>query len=171
MSIFHRKRYLGLPVTCCIVYHHPETPIMFRALRQPFASLSSVTSAVIRPQSRRLAPPIPLVRQPQPRLLHTSLPRRAQYERFPSGGSRYPGPASNSGRSQVWYYLKRRLGGERAVYVYGIALGGGGIYYVAQWVRSQSRSQTYSLCLAVLRESLRQVDCDSWTSAKRQSKR
>jgi len=32
-------------------------------------------------------------------------------------------------------YLQRRLGGQRAVYLYGIALGGGGIYYIAHLER------------------------------------
>jgi hypothetical protein len=71
------------------------------------------------------------------RSVQTSQPLRARYERFdpqpqwragPSGG----GPGG--GGSNFKQYLRRRLGGDRAIYIYGIGLGGGGLYYVTQSV-------------------------------------
>lgn len=73
-----------------------------------------------------------------PRALHTSPKLRARYERFDpqpqwrvgsSGGN--PG---GGGGPKFTEYLKRRLGGDRAVWLYGIGLGGGGLYYVTQYV-------------------------------------
>lgn len=70
----------------------------------------------------------------KPRALHTSIPRRAQYERF--GGGRPSigggGPSGPSGRPDVVTLLRRRLGGDRAVVVYGVGVGGALVYYVVQ---------------------------------------
>ncbi|CAD6572273.1 MAG: hypothetical protein TREMPRED_000488 [Tremellales sp. Tagirdzhanova-0007] len=66
------------------------------------------------------------------RTLQTSQHTSARYERFPSG---FPSGSSSGGRQDVLNYLRRRLGGERAVWVYGIAIGGGGIYYVVHLER------------------------------------
>jgi hypothetical protein len=74
---------------------------------------------------------------PRPRTLHTSIPRRAQYERFgggrPSiGGGSDGRPGGPSGRPDVVTLLRRRLGGDRAVVVYGVGVGGALVYYVVQ---------------------------------------
>ena len=75
------------------------------------------------------------------RALQTSRVPRARYERFdpepqwragPTGGGGRPG---GGGGPNIKEYLRRRFGGDRAIYVYGIGIGGGGIYYVTQYVR------------------------------------
>ncbi|OCF75049.1 mitochondrial metalloendopeptidase OMA1 [Kwoniella mangroviensis CBS 8886] len=79
--------------------------------------------------------PSSLLARPQiPRNIHTSIRRSAKYERFPSGYSPSPGP-NGGGGTDIWQYFKRRLGGDRAVWVYGIGVGGGGIYYVTHLER------------------------------------
>jgi hypothetical protein len=74
------------------------------------------------------------------RALQTSRVPRARYERFdpepqwragPTGGGGRPG---GGGGPNIKEYLRRRFGGDRAIYVYGIGIGGGGIYYVTQYV-------------------------------------
>ena len=74
------------------------------------------------------------------RALQTSHASRARYERFdpepqwragPTGGGGRPG---GGGGPNIKEYLRRRFGGDRAIYVYGIGIGGGGIYYVTQYV-------------------------------------
>lgn len=94
-------------------------------------------SASFRTRLPSLRTPLPCLPHARPpprpspvRAFHPSPLRTARYERFPSGqGAPSPGP---SGRPDVFGYLRRRLGGDRAVWVYGIALGGGGLYYVTQ---------------------------------------
>ncbi|WWC68580.1 uncharacterized protein I206_102510 [Kwoniella pini CBS 10737] len=90
-------------------------PSLFRYFARPLNSLTISRTPIIRS-------------------LHTSTKRFAKYERFPSGYSPSPGP-SGSGRPDIWQYFKRRLGGDRAVYVYGIGIGGGGLYYVTHLER------------------------------------
>lgn len=73
------------------------------------------------------------------RQIHTSVPRRARYERFDTprssaGPSSSSGPGGNSTGQQIWIFLSRRLGGQRAVAVYGVVLLGGGGWYVTQSV-------------------------------------
>ena len=74
------------------------------------------------------------------RTLQTTHTPRARYERFdpepqwragPTGGGGRPG---GGGGPNIKEYLRRRFGGDRAIYVYGIGIGGGGIYYVTQYV-------------------------------------
>ena len=62
------------------------------------------------------------------RHLHTTRPLRAKYERF--GGGR--GPTGPSGRPDLMMFLRRRFGSDRAIWLYGIGIGGGGLYYVTQ---------------------------------------
>jgi hypothetical protein len=101
----------------------PARRVMFSAsLRTRLPSLR--TSLPSLPHARPPPRPFPV------RAFHPSPLRPARYERFPSGqGAPSPGP---SGRPDVLGYLRRRLGGDRAVWVYGIAVGGGGLYYVTQ---------------------------------------
>ncbi|GFZ42524.1 hypothetical protein JCM24511_00240 [Saitozyma sp. JCM 24511] len=97
-------------------------------------------SASLRARLPSLRTPLPCLPHARPpprpspvRAFHPSPLRTARYERFPSGqGAPAPGP---SGRPDVFGYLRRRLGGDRAVWVYGIALGGGGLYYVTHLER------------------------------------
>lgn len=73
---------------------------------------------------------IPSFRLVRPvRRIHTSGPTSAKYERFDGG---YRGPTGPSGRPDMMSFLRRRFGSDRAVWLYGIGIGGGGIYYVAQ---------------------------------------
>lgn len=44
------------------------------------------------------------------------------------------GGPSGPGGPGMKEYLRRRLGGDRAIWVYGIGIGGGGLYYVTQYV-------------------------------------
>ncbi|WVF65807.1 hypothetical protein IAT40_000544 [Kwoniella sp. CBS 6097] len=93
-----------------------------------------------------LAPSLALKRPPtttgriQPRGLQTTPFRSARYERFdspysvPSGGAPHAGPGGGGG-PRLWQYFKRRLGGDRAVWVYGIGVGGCGLYYVTHLER------------------------------------
>ena len=76
---------------------------------------------------------VPLVKRAQAapsRLLSTSRPRSAQYERsrFVQGKHEQSG----GGRPDVLTFLRRRAGGDRALVVYGVAVGGGVVYYVVQ---------------------------------------
>lgn len=96
------------------------------------ASIPSVARQMFRavklsPQSTTRARPVPPLRQ-----LHTSKPFRAQYERFDhrqtSGGPGRPGPDFRA-------FLRRRFGSDRVLYLYGIGLGGAGVYYVAHLER------------------------------------
>lgn len=69
---------------------------------------------------------------PISRALHTTRRSYAKYERFDQRPS-FGGPPGPSGEGPtLWQYIKRRMGGDRAVWVYGIGIGGGGIYYVTQ---------------------------------------
>lgn len=81
----------------------------------------------VRPASR------PLYRSIQPvRQIHTTRPTRAQYERFDRG---FKGPTGPSGRPDWRMFLRRRFGSDRAIYLYGIGIGGAGIYYVTHLER------------------------------------
>jgi hypothetical protein len=64
------------------------------------------------------------------RQLHTSRPSHAQYERFDRG---FSGPTGPSGRPDFKTFLRRRFGSDRALYIYGIGVGGAGLYYVVQY--------------------------------------
>jgi hypothetical protein len=75
------------------------------------------------------APLVKRVQAAPSRLLSTSRPRSAQYERF---GSRQTTPPPGGGRPDVLTFLRRRAGGDRALVVYGVAVGGGVVYYVVQ---------------------------------------
>lgn len=85
--------------------------------------------------SRMAARPLQQVRP-----MHISKPLRARYDRFdpsPSwnmgsggGGGGPRGPGGHGMKE----YLRRRLGGDRAIWVYGIGIGGGCLYYVTQYV-------------------------------------
>lgn len=69
------------------------------------------------------------------RVLHTTPKPHARYERFDPQPQWRVGPSSGGGPGggpNFKEYMKRRLGGDRAVWVYGIGLGGGGLYYVTQ---------------------------------------
>lgn len=72
---------------------------------------------------------------PNARSFHSTFPRLAQYERFPSSGGRRPIGGSGqgpNGRPDVVQMLRRRLGGDRAVVVYGVGVSGALVYYVVQ---------------------------------------
>ncbi|WVR03778.1 hypothetical protein IAU60_000773 [Kwoniella sp. DSM 27419] len=99
------------------------------SLRQ---ALPATTRPLALPRTRLI--PRALLPNVQPtRALRTTPIQSARYERFDSPfGTSSPGP---SGRSNFWNYLRRRLGGDRAVYVYGIGIGGGGLYYVTHLER------------------------------------
>ncbi|KAK8861614.1 hypothetical protein IAR55_002437 [Kwoniella newhampshirensis] len=98
-----------------------------------FARLATTAFSGIRATLPRNTLP-PLRQNLASRTIHRSTAARfPKYERFPTGsGSPSPGP---SGRPDLWSYLRRRLGGDRAVYVYGIGIGGAGIYYVTHLER------------------------------------
>ena len=94
--------------------------------------VSATASRSVQRQLPRQLPSHPTVRPPPiARQLHTSRPRHAKYERFDTGRS---GPTGPSGRPDIWSFLRRRFGSDRAVWLYGIGIGGGGIYYVTQYV-------------------------------------
>jgi hypothetical protein len=94
-----------------------------RTAKSPIASPSRVTAQ-------------PTFTAPR-RALQTSPIPRARYERFDpepqwrAGPSRGPGGGGGGGPN-FKEYLRRRLGGDRAIYIYGIGIGGGGLYYVTQ---------------------------------------
>ncbi|ODO04558.1 hypothetical protein I350_05162 [Cryptococcus amylolentus CBS 6273] len=108
---------------------------------------SRVPKNTLRSTSIRLPAPTPRfpVRPPPlSRPLHTTPRLAARYERFderPSfgnfgGGSSGGGAGGGGPRGpDLWTYVKRRVGGERAVWVYGIGIGAGGVYYVAHLER------------------------------------
>lgn len=103
-----------------------------QALRASLGSGGRVTNPIAS-SSRLVARPLQ-----QTRPIHVSRPLRARYDRFdpsPSwnmGGSGGGGGPRGSGGPNIKEYLRRRLGGDRAIWVYGIGLGGGGLYYVTQ---------------------------------------
>jgi hypothetical protein len=81
----------------------------------------------------------------QSRFLHHQTPLQARYERFDppggpfsgrSGGGPDPRPPRGGGNgsapSNLLAFIRRRVGGDRAIWVYGIGLGGSGLYYVTQ---------------------------------------
>ncbi|WVQ93447.1 hypothetical protein IAU59_000521 [Kwoniella sp. CBS 9459] len=119
---------------------------MFSRTLRSAASTSSRSLPLVRPPASSSLRP--LTRQPIPayaptpifsRSLRTTSPRSARYERFDSPYSGPSGDAPNAGPGgggpNLWQYFKRRLGGDRAVWVYGIGVGGGGIYYVTHLER------------------------------------
>lgn len=53
--------------------------------------------------------------------------------------------------------LRRRLGGDRAVWLYGLGIGGGGLYYVTQYVSSLAGVLEDSWCMS-LHASLERVE-------------
>ncbi|OWZ31902.1 mitochondrial metalloendopeptidase OMA1 [Cryptococcus neoformans] len=69
------------------------------------------------------------------RALHTTRPSYAKYERFDQRPSFGGSPGPRGGGPTLWEYVKRRMGGDRAVWIYGIGIGGGGIYYVTHLER------------------------------------
>ncbi|OCF43353.1 mitochondrial metalloendopeptidase OMA1 [Kwoniella heveanensis CBS 569] len=115
---------------------------------RPSRLAASFPSRSLAPVARR--PVIPALRLRQPvsssptitRSFRTSSVRTARYERFDSPysaplGSPNAGPGRGGGGAgpNIWQYFKRRLGGDRAVWVYGIGVGGGGLYYVTHLER------------------------------------
>nr|XP_031862888.1 uncharacterized protein CI109_001362 [Kwoniella shandongensis]KAA5529960.1 hypothetical protein CI109_001362 [Kwoniella shandongensis] len=104
-----------------------------------FAQLSRTALTAARPTLSARTTALPSIRPTLiTRTIHqTSLPRSPKYERFPTdhGGSPGGGPTGPTGRPDLWSYFKRRLGGDRAVYVYGIGVGGAGLYYVTHLER------------------------------------
>jgi len=76
------------------------------------------------------------------RALRTSPIPRARYERFDPDPQWRAGPSGGPGGGGPNFkeYLRRRLGGDRAIYVYGIGIGGGGLYYVTQSVHRTIRT-------------------------------
>ncbi|OCF31676.1 mitochondrial metalloendopeptidase OMA1 [Kwoniella heveanensis BCC8398] len=115
---------------------------------RPSRLAASFPSRSLAPVARR--PVIPALRLRQPvsssptitRSFRTSSVRTARYERFDSPysaplGSPNAGPGGGGGGAgpNIWQYFKRRLGGDRAVWVYGIGVGGGGLYYVTHLER------------------------------------
>lgn len=63
------------------------------------------------------------------RQLSSSSRKGYEYRRF---DNRPSGQPNNAG--DVMNFMRRRVGGDRGMVVYGIAVGGGVIYYVAQYV-------------------------------------
>jgi hypothetical protein len=128
-----------------------------RAAAQPVASSSRIR--------------IPAKASPL-RALHTTPKPQARYERFdpqPQWRSGPSGAQPGGGGPKFTEYLKRRLGGDRAVWLYGIGLGGGGLYYVTQYVCIFPAPLT---CLMiVLSGHQRPEDYDSWMSTRRRSVR
>ena len=68
------------------------------------------------------------------RPLHTSSPNGARYERFdgPSSAGPSGSDGGGGGRPDFLAFFRRRLGSDRAVWIYGIGVGGAVIYYVIQ---------------------------------------
>ncbi|KAL7424718.1 metalloendopeptidase [Cryptotrichosporon argae] len=116
------------------------------ALRPPQSS-----SRALKPLARPVARLRPSAQLAFPRLsrrgLLTTPPRNARYERFDTPST--PGPSG--GRPDVLGYLRRRAGGDRALWVYGIGIGGGGVYYVYHLERVEDTGR------------LRFMDCDEST--------
>lgn len=89
---------------------------------------------IARPAAKSLAS-IPAARTVRPAVLKqlprrgftTSPPKSARYERFDFPSSGQPGGSNN-----VTNFLRRRLGGDRGMIVFGVATGFGVIYYIAQ---------------------------------------
>ena len=108
---------------------------MSSTFRQSLTTASSVFSrrTAATPQALRLRPSNQLQAraQLQNRTFTSSSPRSARYERFGSGQT---SPPPGGGRPDILSFLRRRAGGDRALVIYGVAIGGGGIYYVAQYV-------------------------------------
>jgi hypothetical protein len=96
-------------------------------------STARVVTNAIASSSRLTARPKPVTIPA--RALHATPKPRARYERFDPQPQWRVGPSGSGGGGggpKFTDYLKRRLGGDRAVWVYGIGLGGGGLYYVTQ---------------------------------------
>ena len=131
--VIRRKHYKTRPrsiLQLSAIPQHSQKQSMFPRLRPAAAHAPRNVPR----QLTRQAPSRPPVR-PSPilRQLHTTPPRQAKYERFDTGRS---GPTGPSGRPDVWSFFRRRFGSDRAVWLYGIGIGGGGIYYVTQYVSS-----------------------------------
>ncbi|WWC87947.1 uncharacterized protein L201_002847 [Kwoniella dendrophila CBS 6074] len=97
--------------------------------RIPRSFVLTITRSLPYTTPSRLSTRIPISRS-----FKNSIPNSAKYERFPSGYAPSPGP-NGGGGPNIWQYFKRRLGGDRAVWVYGIGVGGAGIYYVTHLER------------------------------------
>lgn len=111
-----------------------KSPNMF--VTSTFRAMAARATLPIASSSRAARPSLTAPR----RALQTTKIPRARYERFdpepqwragPSGGGGRPG---GGGGPNIKEYLRRRFGGDRAIYVYGIGIGGGGLYYVTQYV-------------------------------------
>lgn len=112
----------------------PRISTRLSALRStPFTTHRAPTLPLLRSNT---AFPTPLTRSTSvSRALHTTRPSYAKYERFDQRPSFGGSPGPSGGGPTLWEYVKRRMGGDRAVWVYGIGIGGGGIYYVTHLER------------------------------------
>ncbi|WVO18688.1 hypothetical protein L204_106408 [Cryptococcus depauperatus] len=103
---------------------------MWAALRRSFITISPKFT-LLNPSS------LPISLRPgyrNVRYLRTTRQVSARYERFDQKPS-FSSVSGGSRGSEIWAYAKRKIGGDRAVVVYGIAIGGGGIYYVTHLER------------------------------------
>ncbi|KAK4689916.1 hypothetical protein P7C73_g203, partial [Tremellales sp. Uapishka_1] len=131
---------------------------MSQYIRRALGSVASATT------SKRILPQAAPLR----RAIQTTTRRSAKYERFdtPSYGTPSGPSPPGGGRPDFMSYLRRRLGGDRAVWVYGIGLTGGGLYYVTHLERvpetgrlrfmDVNESQEQELGLQTQRETLTQ---------------
>lgn len=67
------------------------------------------------------------------RQLSSSSRKGYEYRRFDNDPSGQP-----SSGGDVMNFVKRRVGGDRGMVLYGVLIGGGVIYYVAQYVHVES---------------------------------
>lgn len=83
------------------------------AAKRPAVSSSGVQTGTVQSATRRL--------------LSNSVHRSRQYQRFEMPSSGQPGQ-----RPDLMQFARRRLGGDRATIIYGLAIAGGVTYYVVQ---------------------------------------
>lgn len=97
---------------------------MFRPLFTAARSASRLAAA--RPMAQAAKRPATLEHLAR-RQLSSSSRKGVEYRRFES---RPTGQPNNSG--DVMNFMRRRVGGDRGMVIYGVLIGGGVIYYVAQ---------------------------------------
>lgn len=93
-----------------------------------FRPLLTAARAAARSAPRAAAPSQRSGLQALRRPLTSSSRHRVEYRRF---DNRSPGQPDSG---NVMNYVRRRVGGDRGMVIYGLLIGGGAIYYVAQCV-------------------------------------
>lgn len=94
----------------------------------PIARSGLLQHAVRVPAIRRVPAASPSAILAHTKPFHSSGPRQRRYERFEED----PWSGQPNERPDVMSFLRRRLGGDRAVWLWGIGIGACVIYYCAQ---------------------------------------